>query len=121
MDNGKIDYGIIDANAIPGMDLVNKAGAAAQGLFDRAMVKITGGTLSDAGQAASNAVSGAVDKATGGIAESVGSAVQKVVDGLTEKLGPAFARVALALLALVLIAAAFWLLSNSRKMQLVTA
>lgn len=115
------DNGFIDPSLLPGADLVNKAGAMAQGLFDRATIQLFGGTLSDAGQAANDAVTGAVDKATSGVADSVGSAVQKVVDGLTAKLGPAFARVALALLALVLIAAAFWLLSSNRKMQLVQA
>lgn len=34
---------------------------------------------------------------------------------LQAKIGPAFARIALGLVALVLLAAAFWLLSNSRK------
>ncbi len=115
------DNGMIDANLLPGSDLLNRAGAAAQELFDRATVQLFGGTLADAGAKAEGAITGAVSSATSGLAADVGKAVQGVLDGLTEKLGPAFARVALALLALVLIAAAFWLLSSNRKMQLVQA
>ena len=113
-----MDNGIFDPNVLPGSQILNDIGKKMQDALDQGTRALTGGkTLSDIGQGVSDAAKGV----TGGIADQVGSAVQGVVDNLTSKLGPAFARVALALLALVLIAAAFWLLSNNRKIQLVTA
>lgn len=116
-----MDNGVFDLSTLPGSDILNNIGKQMQDAFDKGTRALTGGrTLSEIGTSITDPIAKPIDNAAKSVADQIGGAVQGVVDGLTAKLGPAFARVALALLALVLVAAAFWLLSNSRKVQMVS-